>query len=247
MLYAGTPIEKRTGLIIIILYHFVENEGSCFFVTDNIKYYMRENMPVNKIKKIFSKIIWNYKHPNFHVKECNNPQLLKKLFSVGKTTKGVANIYLYGDENEFISIGEFCSIAKCTIIGSGKHISTSLSTGILNPDRQKREACKGKIEIKDDVWIGYGSIILSGCSIGQGSIIGAGSVVTKDVEPYSIVAGSPAKLIKYRFPKEIIDKLSTIDFGKLTPNLLKEKSIFFEDINENNIDSIINQLPKKII
>lgn len=59
-----------------------------------------------------------------------------------------------------------------------------------------------KVIVEDDVWIGYGSIILSGVKIGQGSIIAAGSVVTKDVEPYSIYAGNPAKKIRNRFDSE---------------------------------------------
>ena len=58
-----------------------------------------------------------------------------------------------------------------------------------------------KITISDDVWIGHGSILLKGVNVGEGSIIGAGSVVTKDVEPYSVYAGNPAKKIKNRFIK----------------------------------------------
>lgn len=61
-----------------------------------------------------------------------------------------------------------------------------------------------KVIIEDDVWVGYGSIIMSGAKIGKGSIIAAGSVVTKDVEPYSIVGGNPAKFIKKRFTEEEI-------------------------------------------
>ena len=58
--------------------------------------------------------------------------------------------------------------------------------------------------IKDDVWVGYGAIILSGVEIGKGSIIAAGSVVTSNVEPYAIVAGNPSRFIKYRFSEEEI-------------------------------------------
>jgi len=63
-----------------------------------------------------------------------------------------------------------------------------------------------KIIIEDDVWIGYGSIIISGITIGRGSIVAAGSIVTKDVLPYSIVSGNPAKFLKYRFTNEEIIK-----------------------------------------
>lgn len=61
-----------------------------------------------------------------------------------------------------------------------------------------------KVIIEDDVWVGYGAIIISGVRIGKGSIVAAGSVVTRDVEPYIIVGGNPASFIKYRFTKEEI-------------------------------------------
>ncbi|MCZ2845015.1 MAG: CatB-related O-acetyltransferase [Candidatus Bathyarchaeota archaeon] len=61
-----------------------------------------------------------------------------------------------------------------------------------------------KVKIEDDVWIGYGSIIMSGVKIGKGSIIAAGSVVVKDVDPYSIIGGNPAKFLRTRFKEEDI-------------------------------------------
>lgn len=73
---------------------------------------------------------------------------------------------------------------------------------------------KSKIIIDDDVWIGYGSIIMSGIKIARGSIIAAGSIVTKDVEPYSIVGGNPARFIKFRFTEEEIIKHEKILFQK---------------------------------
>jgi acetyltransferase-like isoleucine patch superfamily enzyme len=72
-----------------------------------------------------------------------------------------------------------------------------------------------KVIIEDDVWVGYGSIIMSGVIIGTGSIIAAGSVVTKDVPPYAIVGGNPAKFIKYRFDKTAIKKHEDILYDKL--------------------------------
>jgi acetyltransferase-like isoleucine patch superfamily enzyme len=65
---------------------------------------------------------------------------------------------------------------------------------------------KFKIVIEDDVWIGHGAILLSPLHVGQGSIIAAGSVVTKDVKPYSIVAGNPARVIKMRFTEDQINE-----------------------------------------
>ena len=70
---------------------------------------------------------------------------------------------------------------------------------------------KVDIVVEDDVWIGYGALVLSGVTIGQGSIIGARSIVTKNVPPYSIYVGN--RVIGKRFPDEIIDKLISIDFS----------------------------------
>ena len=69
---------------------------------------------------------------------------------------------------------------------------------------------KGDITVENDVWIGHGSKILSGVSIGDGAIIGANSLVTRDIPPYAIAAGSPARVIKYRFDEQTIEKLLEI-------------------------------------
>ena len=81
---------------------------------------------------------------------------------------------------------------------------------------------KGNIIVDDDVWIGFRSTILSGVHIGQGAIVAAGSLVTKDVPPYAIVGGVPAKVIKYRFSPEMITELLKVDYNQLTEELVKE-------------------------
>ena len=77
-------------------------------------------------------------------------------------------------------------------------------------DRDIEEGSKGDVIIGNDVWIGFGALILSGVRIGDGAVIGAGAVVTTDVEPYSIVIGNPARLTKKRFDDETILKLLEI-------------------------------------
>ena len=90
-------------------------------------------------------------------------------------------------------------------------------------DRNKNEAVsKGDIILDDDVWIGYRAIILSGVHIGQGAIIAAGAVVTKDVPPYAIVAGVPARIVKYRFSEDIIKDLEKIDFSLMTKDIIEK-------------------------
>ena len=78
---------------------------------------------------------------------------------------------------------------------------------------------KKDVVIGNDVWIAHGSTILSGVHIGNGSVIGANAVVTKDVEPYSIVGGNPAKLIKKRFDEETIKKLEDIQWWNWEKNI----------------------------
>ncbi len=116
--------------------------------------------------------------------------------------------------------------------------------------RQGNEALsKGDIIVEDDVWIGQGATIMSGVHIGQGAVIGAGSIVNKDIEAYSVVAGVPAKLIKMRFPPNIITKLLEIDYSNLTDEMIKThiKELYsnLNNINEQEIEKILGWLPKK--
>jgi acetyltransferase-like isoleucine patch superfamily enzyme len=107
-------------------------------------------------------------------------------------------------------IGNNVMIAnQVALIGKYDHNYTEIGVPIRFASRilDKDYNWKGlnsNIEIEDDVWIGYGAIILSGVKIGKGAIVAAGSVVTKDVIPYSIVAGNPARHLSYRFNKEEI-------------------------------------------
>lgn len=91
------------------------------------------------------------------------------------------------------------------------------------------------------MWIADGVTVLSGVHIGQGSVIGAGSIVTKSVPPYSICGGVPCRVIKYRFSDQIIDKLRDIDWEKyrFSPDDLK---ILETDITDDNVDKLLSYL-----
>ncbi len=145
---------------------------------------------------------------------------------VGKSTYGTLHVYQWGHPDEMLDIGDYVSIADgVTFLLGGNHSYTGITTF---PVKVKflghvREAqSKGPIQVGDDVWIGHNALILSGVSIGQGAIIAAGSVVSKDVPPYSIVGGNPAKVIKYRFSEDIIDKLLNINFKMISENQMRE-------------------------
>ena len=140
-------------------------------------------------------------------------------------------LYHYPINHDKLIIGKFCSIACGAkfLFNSANHTLSSLSTYPFplffeewNLDRKNVTQSwdnKGDIIIGNDVWIGYEAVILAGVSIGDGAIIGARAVVTKDVPPYTIVGGVPAKSIKKRFSDETISSLLSIQWW----NWSKEK------------------------
>lgn len=133
-------------------------------------------------------------------------------------------LYHYPINNDRLIIGKFCSIACGAkfLFTSANHTLRSLSTYPFplffeEWELDKKQVAsawdnKGDIVIGNDVWIGYEAIILSGVNIGDGAIIGARAVVTKDVPAYTVVGGIPAKEIKKRFDAETIDKLQQIQW-----------------------------------
>lgn len=128
-------------------------------------------------------------------------------------------LYHYPINGDKLIIGKFCSIACGAkfLFNSANHTLTSLSTYTFplffeEWDLEMKNVAKawdnkGNIIIGNDVWIGYDAIILSGVTIGDGAIIGARAVVTKDVPPYTIVGGIPAKAIRKRFDEKTIKSL----------------------------------------
>ncbi|MBU1667015.1 CatB-related O-acetyltransferase [bacterium] len=100
------------------------------------------------------------------------------------------------------TIGKYCSIANNVSIGQGEHTLNKVSTSSLFYENKYEELTKEPCVIQNDVWIGTDSIILRGVTIGNGAVVGANSVVTKDIPPFAIVAGSPARILRYRFDSE---------------------------------------------
>lgn len=146
--------------------------------------------------------------------------------SVGKETYGLINIISHNLDSKLI-IGSFCSIAPNVVfVLSGEHASNCISTfpfktHILKCQNNEARS-HGDIIVDDDVWIGTGATIMSGVHIHQGSIIAAGAVVTKDVQPYEIVGGVPAKLIKKRFENKIINELLKVNYKALNKQMIEE-------------------------
>ena len=133
-------------------------------------------------------------------------------------------LYHYPINHDKLQIGKFCSIACGAkfLFNSANHTLSSLSTypfplffeewGLEKKDVTNAWDNKGDIVIGNDVWIGYEAVVLAGVTIGDGAIIGTRAVVTKNVPPYTIVGGVPAKPIKKRFSEETISPLLEIQW-----------------------------------
>lgn len=133
-------------------------------------------------------------------------------------------LYHYPINNDRLVIGKFCSIACGAkfIFNCANHTLKSFSTYTFplffeEWDLPKSEVAsawdnKGDIIVGNDVWIGYDAVIMAGVTIGDGAIIGARAVVTKDVEPYSIVGGVPAREIRKRFAPDVVNRLRALQW-----------------------------------
>jgi acetyltransferase-like isoleucine patch superfamily enzyme len=168
---------------------------------------------------------------------------------VGNKTYGPINAIFSNAENESLKIGNYCSIGSGTtfLLGS-EHYYKGISTfpfkvKILG---EKAEALsKGPIVVEDDVWFGENVLVLSGLKIGKGAIIAAASVVVKDVPPYAIVGGNPAKIIKYRFSENVLNKIKSFDFSRLNDSsIAKNINLFYTELNDENVDQIIEDISR---
>lgn len=156
-------------------------------------------------------------------------------------------------------IGKFCSIAPGVKVVEGTHRTEYLSSSPVFLSTQKqcgitfteKEIVREEIlideengiavEIGNDVWIGENVLIKGGIKIGDGSVIGMGAVVIKDVEPFSIVGGVPAKMIRKRFSDEVIKNIGQVKWWNWDEKLLREHIEYFR---RNDIDAVIKEIEK---
>lgn len=135
-------------------------------------------------------------------------------------------------------VGAFCSIASGVVIGGARHPIEYVSTSpvfLSHKDSVKKKYSRHvyswnpRTRVGNDVWIGERALIKSGVTIGDGAVIGMGSVVTKDVPPYTIVAGNPARIVRPRFSQDVTDALLRLQWWKLPDAELSDLAPMFVD------------------
>lgn len=182
----------------------------------------------------------DFETPHYIANGC----IVQKLSSLGAYTYLQENVSIW----PYVKIGRFCSVASNVIIGPSEHDYESISSHPVLVDREvyKKQAdyvfglkSKGKeqkeVVIGNDVWIGTNAVILRGVRIGDGAVIAAGAIVTKDVESYQIVGGIPAKMIKMRFEESIVERLMELRWWELSMEILST-------IDMNDLESAIGEL-----
>lgn len=209
--------------------------------------------------KIFISFLWSIKERIRNSKISYFSYFDKESHISNKASLGRFVIFKNSSINDFsyigpnssimnTEIGKYCSISKNVNIGLPTHpinfistspifFSNSNATGYHWREDKVFEDMPKKVVIGNDVWIGLNVSILGGVKIGDGAIIGSHALVTKDVEPYTIVGGVPAKLIRKRFPDLTAQMLLKLGWWNKPEELLKKNiDLFVLDIDQNTLD-----------
>lgn len=171
-------------------------------------------------------------------------ELNRKIYKIGENSYLGSNVIIGNDKET--TIGKYCSIASDVTIGAFKHPIHTLSSSsfvylekyeslgsnlkVQKPLTHLLDKGLEKVNIGNDVWIGVKATIMPGITIGDGAVIGSNAVVTKDVPPYAIVVGVPAKILKYRFDEDTIKDLLELKWWNYPENFVE--TLPFEDIKE---------------
>lgn len=204
------------------------------FLASKIKYrrYLKKNCTIGSNVEIVNCDLGNYVRiaQQASVRSCK----IGDYSSIGRYSK-----------INYSHIGKFCSISWDVTIGATNHPVNTISThsfpyikriGFVSEDNRSLSETR----LGNDVWVGCNSVILPGANIGDGAVIGAGSVVTKDIPDYAIVAGVPAKIIKYRFEEDIRTKLKEVEWWNFPYSALEENiELFQKPIDLTTIDKLI--------
>jgi acetyltransferase-like isoleucine patch superfamily enzyme len=153
--------------------------------------------------------------------------------NIGYATTLGYNNFFHGD----IIIGKYCQIGADVAIHTTNHptkyLSTYINKNLFDGELSQLKEVK-KATIGHDVWIGHNAIIVGNVSVGNGAVIASGSVVTKDVPPYSIVVGVPAAPLRKRFSDAVIEEIEALKWWNMSKEELeKHKPLFFKDLSRS--------------
>lgn len=188
------------------------------------------HMPVNLADKLFQ----------YLYRKNRNSSLIREYLK--KKRKVEVGEYSYGgcmfpgfNIGGEVSVGRYCSIANDVHYFGANHPLDHVSTSAYFYNKkfglEVKDVPRAKLVIGNDVWIGYGVLITKNCKeIGNGAVIGAGSVLTCDTPPYAVVAGNPARIIKYRFTEEEREKLERSKWWNLSPDQIMKGYYCFDNV-----------------
>ncbi|WP_311785218.1 CatB-related O-acetyltransferase [Ferirhizobium litorale] len=170
---------------------------------------------------------------------------------IGRHTYGIVPESIHGyDATSVLDVGSFCSIAEEVLFFVRSNHPTNLPSTfplevyVSKTKRSKDDlVSKGPISIGNDVWIGRRAVIMSGITIGHGAIIGACSVVTRDVPPYAIAAGNPARVVGYRFPEPVIRQLLELQWWNWSDDKIRRNIDAFMRPAGEFIEAIAHRPP----
>ena len=188
-----------------------------------------------------------YRKLKQHIFEKQQTYINENIISIGDFTYGQPSVYSW-KEGTHLKIGKFCSIAKnVKIFIGGNHNASFCTTYPFNAflksfsDIKGHPLSNGDVVIGNDVWLAADCTIMSGVTIGDGAIIGNKALVTKDVAPYTIVGGIPAKVIKKRFSENEIKKLLEMQWWNWSDEQIVEAIRLLQN---NNVNELYNYYKK---
>ncbi len=173
--------------------------------------------------------------------ELGESLFIKKYVSISEDLKEIGKHVYIGDRTEVINcrkIGSFSSISHDVKLGLSNHHLDLVSTSSFfkKYDDNKSEVCglskQSPLIVEPDVLISANALIMDGITIGVGAVVGAGAFVNKDVPPYAVVAGSPGKVIRYRFDKETVDRLVKSKWWESSEEVINQLNKYSDDPNK---------------